>query len=101
MSETTERAPNERAMPGDLNALLDALHAERTASNTLHVDCWACEAANSAAVADALTELRRARAAASHALAVLDRAVPDEGARLELWREHWRDQIQKELPVDE
>lgn len=74
-------------------ALAEKLHAERTESGTLDVDCWACEAAKSKAIARIVNDLRNAQGAAHHANAALERAIPDEDARMELWRGYWRDQI--------
>ena len=62
-------------MSDDHLALAVALHAERTEANSLHVDCWACEAARSKAIADLLTELRRAQSALGATEAVLDTNV--------------------------
>ena len=46
-----------------------ALHAERVATNTQHVDCWACQAATSPAIAAALAEERaKTFAEVSHAM---------------------------------
>lgn len=78
----------------DIEALRTALHAERTENNTLHADCWACEAERSKTISDLLEALRKAQAASAHSNAVLERAVPDQAVRLELWRAHWRDQIE-------
>lgn len=79
----------------DIAALTKALHDERVAGNTQNVDCWACEAARSFAIAAVMDSLRRARAHSSHVEAVLDRAVPDHEDRMELWRTHWREQIRR------
>ena len=80
-------------MSDDHLALAVALHAERTEANSLHVDCWACEAARSKAIADLLTELRRAQSALGATEAVLARAVPEEDTLLDLWREFWRERL--------
>lgn len=74
--------------------LARALHAERVETNTQSADCWACEASRSAVFADLLSELRKAQSVASHANAMLARAVPDEEALLEMWRDHWRNQLE-------
>ena len=77
----------------DQQALIKALHAERTEANSLHVDCWACEAAQSKTIADLMDALRRAQSANGAAQAVLEMAVPDENERHDLWRKFWRGQL--------
>lgn len=42
--------PDAGEVEGIKKRLTKALHAERTASNTLHADCWACEAVQSSAI---------------------------------------------------
>lgn len=59
----------------------------------MHVDCWACEASRSPAIQGVLKARDAALARAEHAEMVLERAVPDQADRVELWRAHWREQI--------
>jgi hypothetical protein len=79
----------------DIDQLGKAMHDERAEKDTRKVDCWACEAIQSDAVTAILARLREAEAAASHMHAVLIRAVPDEDEQAALWRDHWRDQLDK------
>lgn len=81
----------ENQAENDQRALARVLHAERTESNSLHVDCWACEAAKSKTIADLMDALRRAQSALGATEAVLNRAVPDEAAQAALWGGYWRD----------
>ena len=77
----------------DQQAVIDAMHAERAEKNTRNVDCWACEAAKSEAVAILLDRLRETQAELARsqsmlidAEAVFDLAVPDNDQQRALWR---------------
>lgn len=86
---------DESVASGRTESLAKAMHDERAEKGTHKIDCWACEASQSQAVADLLARLREAEVAASHMHAVLVRAVPDEDALAAIWRDHWRDQLDK------
>jgi hypothetical protein len=72
-----------------VSELSESLHAERTAAGSTHVDCWACEAAQSQTVRELAASLRLARRDASHSDALLERLIPDEDRLKQVWKGYW------------
>ena len=84
----------EPVVPDDaVEAFSQVLHKERTSANTLHIDCWACQATQSPAIRALIAALGQAENTAAHADAVFELAVPDEGTRERFWRAYWRDRL--------
>lgn len=79
-------------MTADLTDFRAAMHAERSATNTQRVDCWACEAAESEVVQALQKRLHRAEARLARHDALADWLMTRDEQRA-MWRDFFRDQL--------